>query len=103
MINYLIVTSNSDSIYWKTVEAPAKALTALKLAEGVINTAKEITNGNTNRFGALATNTCPGMLALHNIIHTAPKTKHMFTVLCNSHSLQLLISDILSLPGIKDF
>jgi hypothetical protein len=103
IINYSVVTSNSDSIYWKTVEAPVAALTSVKLAEGVVDTAKEITNGNTKQFRALATDTCPRMLALHDIVCTLPRMEHIFIVLCNSHSLQLLISDILSLPSVKGF
>jgi hypothetical protein len=103
MINYSVVTEDGDSIYWKTVEAPAAALTSQRLAEGVVDTASEITNGDIQRIRALATDTCPRMLAVHDIIHTIPKTKHMFTVLCTSHSLQLLISDILSLPSVEEF
>jgi hypothetical protein len=59
----------------------------VKLAEGIVNAAKEITNGNTKQFGALAIDICPRMLALHDIVGTLPKMKHVFTVLCNSHSL----------------
>jgi hypothetical protein len=87
----------------RPVEAPATALTSSKLAEGVVDVAKEITNGNTNRIGALAIDTCPSMLALHEILSTIPGMGHMFAVLRNSHSLKLLISDILSLSGIKEF
>jgi hypothetical protein len=98
-----VVTEDSNSIYWKTIEGLVGALTSQKLAEGVVNTAIEITNGDTNRIGVLTTDTCPGMIALHNVLHADPKTKHMLTIFCNSHSLQLLIDDILTLPGIEEF
>jgi hypothetical protein len=87
MINYSIVTDNGDSIYYKTIKAPLTTLTAQKLVDSVIKTILDITSGNTTQITAIATDTCPQMLALHNIIYTIPETKHMFTVLCNSHSL----------------
>jgi hypothetical protein len=86
MINYSVVTSNGDLFYYKTKEAPIGALTAQKLAEGIVDTTTEITNRDTKRIRAVATDTCPQMLATHNILYTIPATAHMFTILCNLHS-----------------
>jgi len=87
MINYFIVTNNSDSIYYKIIKAPLTTLTARKLADSVIKTILDIISRNTTQIIAIATDTCLQMLAFYNIIYTTPKTKHMFTILCNSHSL----------------
>jgi len=63
--------------------------------------AKEITDSNISRVGLVTTDTCSTNEALWEILETDLKTKHIMSIPCDSHGLQLLIKYILLRERIK--
>jgi hypothetical protein len=63
---------------------------------------KEITQGQLWKMVSFATDTCPTNQNVWIRFANNPKTKHIITVPCDSHSIQLLIKDLLLyVPAIK--
>jgi hypothetical protein len=52
-------------------------------------------DGDFSRVNSLATDTCSTMRSLWTLFNQDPDTKHVFTIPCDSHGLQLLIKNIL--------
>jgi hypothetical protein len=67
-----------------------------------VKVGKELTKGQLWRIISLATDTCPTNQNVWIHLSNHPKMKHVITVPCDSHSLQLLIKDLLTLvPSIN--
>jgi len=60
-----------------------------------------ITNNDTLRINSIATDTCPTMLAMEQQLQLSDQFKHVFFIPCDSHSIQLLVKDILTIPRLK--
>jgi Protein of unknown function (DUF 659) len=95
LVNYLFLTPDGSSFYWKTVDAKTTSQSAAQIAEDAIEVANEISSGDLSKFVSIATDTCPTNQKVWKLLSNNPKTKHIFMVLCDSHSLQLLIKDLL--------
>jgi len=76
---------------------------AKELAAYTIKQAKEITDGDLSKWASTTTNTCLTIIAFSAEFQRNPKTKHVIPIPCDSHSLQLLIQDILLQLGIKPY
>jgi hypothetical protein len=101
IINTSVVTSSGDTFYWKNTEAEAGKLGAKELTAYIIETGHEITDRNMKKWTSFISDTCSTMRATWANIEQDPCSKHVITVPCDSHGLQLLIKDILQRPGIK--
>ena len=60
-----------------------------------------ITNNEISCVNSISTDTCPTMLAMEKVLGQIDEYKHVFFIPCDSHSLQLLIKDIMSIPHLK--
>jgi hypothetical protein len=101
IINTSVVTNTGNSFYWKNTEAEEGKLGAKELAAHAIRTGEEITDGDLTRWTSFTLDTCSTMRATWTNIEQDPRSKHVITVPCDSHGLQLLIKDILQRPSIK--
>jgi hypothetical protein len=107
VINYSIVTSTGKSFCMKLEEVPIGTSSAERQADwlnGAIDTLeigfqKEYgPHAKLPRLNSVATDTCSTMRCLWRILSTKPRFKSAFFVPCDSHGLQLLIKDIVTLP-----
>ena len=74
-----------------------KQLTAENAAAILRKHMLEISNGNNLRINSLSTDTCDTMRKNWRCSRQSPEFKHVFFIPCDSHSLQLLLKDILKL------
>lgn len=79
----------------------AERLTAPNVATILRKVMHEISNGNTELLNSLATDTCDTMLSTWRHVRAYPELKHVFFIPCDSHGLQLLLKDVVSLPVFK--
>jgi hypothetical protein len=96
LVNYSFLTPDGSSFYWKTVDTKAKTQSAEQIAEDAVDATEEISNRDLSKFVSFATDTCLTNQKVWRLLSTYPKTKHIFTIPCDSHSLQLLIKDLLT-------
>ncbi len=75
----------------------ARTIDAKTQVAWLITQMTQITKGKLWRVNSLTTATCNLMRALWKSFKKNPRLEHIFCVLCNSHSIQLLIKDILSI------
>ena len=57
-----------------------------------------LSNSDLNRINSISTDTCPTMFAMHDILRESPELRHVFFIPCDSHGLQLLCKDLLTIP-----
>ena len=60
-----------------------------------------ITNNDISRINSIAADTCATMLAMGEQLQLSDQFKHVFFIPCDSHSIQLLVKDILTIPYLK--
>ena len=58
----------------------------------------DISKGNLSRINSLSTDTCDTMLKTHWLLQQYSELKHVFFIPCDSHGLQLLVKDVVTLP-----
>jgi len=62
----------------------------------------KITNNDFLRINSISADTCSTMFAMRDLLQQTQHFKHVFFIPCESHSLQLLVKDLLSIPRLKD-
>jgi Protein of unknown function (DUF 659)/hAT family C-terminal dimerisation region len=72
------------------------------IADWIITQMGRITKQEFSKINSVVTDTCNTQRAVGKIIANNQQTSHIFWVPCDSHSLQLLIKDILSSPWYSD-
>lgn len=95
-------TSTGGGFHIKAETGIARIMTAKVQAEWVVKGCKEATNNQLWRINYIGTDTCSTMRSMWEEISKIPETSHVFTVPCDSHSLQLLMGDILKRPFFDD-
>jgi hypothetical protein len=89
--------------YWKTLDVQEVELTAQGHYSFLLPILCELTGGKLLKINSFTTDTCSTMRATYRLLRATPKLAHYFITLCNSHSLQLLIKDIIELPQFLPF
>ena len=74
---------------------------AEELAAHTVKEAKEITSRDLSKQTAVTSNTCATIRAFKGVLRKTLEAAHVIPVLYDSHSLQLIIKDLLKLPTIK--
>jgi hypothetical protein len=103
IINTSMITTSGDSFYISNLEAEVGKLGAEEWAEYTIKTAKQITNGDLSKVSSITTDTCSTIRSLWKRLENEQDTKHIFTIPCDSHGLQLIFKDLLQQPTIKQY
>ncbi len=75
----------------------ARTMDAKTQAAWLITQMTETTEGKLLRVNSLTTDTCNLMRALWKFFKKDPRLEYIFCALCNSHGIQFLIKDILSI------
>jgi hypothetical protein len=89
------------ALHWLSIDIGAQQMTAANINTILKARLREVSNYNLPRINTVATDTCPTMLAAWELIRSDPEFHHIFFIPCDSHSLQLLLKDVLSLQSFK--
>lgn len=92
---------SNGALHWVSEDIGAQQMTASNVATLLKTHLCELSNGNLQRINTVATDTCPTMIKVWEFIRQDPEFEHIFFISCNSHDLQLLMKDIVSLPSFK--
>lgn len=92
--NIAVNTAAGGSFHLCTTSVDDRNVTAQEVARMVTTHAKELTKGDLLRWNSICTDTCSTMRSMHQLLEKEVATKHVFTVLCDSHGLQLFVKDI---------
>ena len=92
--NLSLNTNDGQSFHITTVATGSTDHSARLLFEGLLARIRDVTKGNLQRWNSLCTDTCATQRRVHELVAQHPETQHVFTVLCDSHGLQLLIKDL---------
>ena len=86
------------SFYWASTALAGIKAGAVWTAANVRKHALDITNGNLKRWTAFSTDIDSTQRAMWVILEQDPELKHVHSIPCNSHGIQLILKDILK-PG----
>lgn len=97
-VNFLLNTQDRQLIYLETQDMRAIDYTGPKLKALLKEKVRILIPNRLKGQNSYYTNTCPLIRNLYNLICNDPDIKHVFLVLYNSYSHQLLIKDVLVIP-----
>jgi hypothetical protein len=96
----LSVNTPVGAFYIRSVDVGSLTENAGNLASWIRTAIEEVVGAaGWWKVNSLTTDTCSVMRAVWNIFESDPLTKHIFCIPCDAHGLQLLMGDILKLPG----
>ncbi|CRG84903.1 similar to zinc finger, BED-type containing 4 [Talaromyces islandicus] len=95
------VSDSTRSYFIGLRDLAGEATTAENLAEWVISELRDLACGDFSRINSITTDTCSTMHSLWRILASRQETKDVFFLGSDSHGLQLLIKDIISLPSVS--
>jgi hypothetical protein len=92
---------NGRSYYWTSTVLGAIKAGAVFTATNIKKHALEITNNNLKRLTAISTDTNVTQRAIWEIFEADPEMKHVHSMGCDSHGIQLILKDLLK-PGVNN-
>ena len=90
-----MATSNGGGFHLKAETSMTRTMTAKVQTGFIVKRCKEAINNQPVRISCLETNTCATMRSMWTEVTNYPEMAIVFTVSYDSHSLQLLLGDIL--------
>ena len=103
IINISIQTDRG-TFHYCSEDAGSMAFTSQNITQWVMNKMNNLLHGDWERINSFATDTCSTMIGVWKLLENderLQKSKPLM-VPCDSHGLQLLIGDILSIPHYKE-
>jgi hypothetical protein len=100
-IENISIITKGTLYHWKSTNLEDNNATADNVVESIQAEAIKIANGDLKRITALSTDTYNTQRAVWNRITELEAIKHVISIPCESHSLQLIIKDLLD-PGKDD-
>jgi hypothetical protein len=97
--NVAVNTAAAGSFHLHTESLGDRNVTAEEVIQLVTSHAKDVANRDLTRWNSICTDTCSTMRSMHSLLERNADTKHVFSVLCDSHGLQLFMKDILHQSG----
>jgi len=95
------IQTSAGAIHYISEDVGSKKLDARGCALWLSQHLFSITNSDISQINSIATDTCPTMRKMEKELQISDQFKHIFFIPCDSHSIQLLIKDILSIPRLK--
>ena len=89
------------TLHYISEDIGARRTDAVSYKNWLIDHLRVLTGNNFSRINSLATDTCSTMFQLWIQLRVLPDFRHVFFIPCDSHSIQLLVKDLLSLPRMK--
>ena len=100
LLNASAVLQDGRAYHWTSKNIGSEAATAEALVEHTIPILREILPDETDRINSISADTCATMELAGSLFEK--QLPYTFMVPCDSHGLQLLIKDVLSLPTLKN-
>src|SRR5579859_5159335 len=100
IFNICLHTPNG-ALHWLSEDVRDKRMTVDNITTMLRDRMNDICQGRHSRLNSLSTDTCETMLSVHRQLRQYPELKHLFFIPCDSHGLQLLVKDVLTLPVFK--
>jgi hypothetical protein len=97
IINLCICVASGAFFYGEFVLGAVSA-SAEFLRDWLLEKLREATQDNFSVINSIATDTCPTMFKIYDLLQASDQTRHAIYAPCDSHGLQLLIKDLLELP-----
>jgi len=97
-ISNISVHSGYGSLHYVSEDIRAKWMTAPAAAQWLRNHLNALSNSRLERINSIASDTCSTMRSMWTEIEKFDDLKHCLFVPCDSHSIQLLVKDLLQLP-----
>jgi hypothetical protein len=97
IINLCICVA-SGAFFYSEFILGAVSTTAEFLRDWLLEKLREATQDNFGIINSIATDTCPTMFKIYDLLRASDKTRHAIYASCDSHGLQLLIKDFLKFP-----
>lgn len=101
VINLIAGTDRGPFFYRLLTLSNGEAATAENLYKYIKPVLHELCDGDYSRINSFSTDTCATMRKWWRDAHAIPELSHCLFIPCDSHSLQLLIKDIVELPRFK--
>lgn len=102
IINIAVQLPNGNAFYWKTFDTEEIRHTRDNYITMIWPELEVLCCSNWHRINSICTDTDGVVRACRTTLAATPELQHCFFSLCDSHSLRLLIKDILILDGLKD-
>lgn len=97
-IENVSVICKGTAYHWASTNLEDRDATADSAVKSLKEAVQEITQGQLERISSLSTDTCSTQRAVWKRIHELEEFKHILTIPCDAHGLQLIIKDLLD-PG----
>lgn len=97
IINIAVHIPGGEAYYWRTFDTGAAQHTAEGYIKLIWPEIERVCEGDWSRINSICTDTDGTMRACHTALAKTHELKHCFFSLCDSHGLQLLVKDVLSL------
>lgn len=101
-IQNVSVMCNQTSYHWSSENLEDEEATADASVATIKVKALEITNNDLNRLSSLSTDTCNTQRSVWKKVQMIPELKHVLSIPCDSHGLQLAIKDLID-PGKDEY
>ena len=101
ILNICLQKPHERAYYWLTINTHAIRMSAEAHLSLLKPHLASLTDNNFLKINSFSTDTCATMRSLRQLVLQDPNLQHCFWTFCDSHSLQLLIKDILDLPFYK--
>ncbi len=98
VVNLCYVHPNHGSFVLSTREIQGTNETAVAGASAIKEKLLEVTGGDLGRVSSLAFDTCSTQLAIFKIMKHDDDLRHVITVLCDAHGLNLFLKYVFKLP-----
>ena len=89
------------SLHYISEDIGAKRMDAAGCANWLRTHLQKLTDNDFARINSIATDTCNTMLSMRKELLQSPDFKHVLFIPCDSHGIQLLVKDLLSVPRLK--
>lgn len=98
VLNVSVHLPSGETFYWVTIATGTVQMTAENHIQVLEPILVELTDHRLDKINAFSTDTCDTMRLWARLIKDHASLRGAFTVLCDSHGLQLLVKDLLKLP-----
>jgi hypothetical protein len=89
------------SLHYISEDIGAKRMDAAGYANWLRTHLQKLTDNDFARINSIATDTCNTMLSMRKELLQSPDFKHVLFIPCDSHGIQLLVKDLLSIPRLQ--
>jgi Protein of unknown function (DUF 659) len=96
------IHTSVGTLHYISEDIGAQKMNAIGYAAWLTKHLLKITDNDTLRINSISADTCSTMFSMRDLLQQTQPFKHVFFIPCESHSLQLLVKDLLSIPRLKD-